>query len=130
MKRTETTSGKGKSMLKSMFKWGDALLLVVVIVAVVLTIILATGHKSQYAEVYIDGELKYQLDLNVDTTLEILDGKMTVKVENGKVFVEHSDCDEQLCVHSSPIGKDGGMIVCLPNKVVIKTVSKKVDAIT
>ena len=130
MKRTETTSGKGKSMLKSMFNWGDALLLVVVIVAVVLTIILATGHKSQYAEVYIDGELKYQLDLNVDTTLEILDGKMTVKVENGKVFVEHSDCDEQLCVHSSPIGKDGGMIVCLPNKVVIKTVSKKVDAIT
>ena len=121
---------KKRSTLRSLFKWGDVLLLIVLIIAVVLTIVLATGHKSQYAEVYIDGKLKYQLDLNNDTTLEILDGKMTLKVENGKIFVLHSDCDEQLCVHSSPIGKDGGMIVCLPNKVVIKTVSKKVDAVT
>lgn len=130
MKQSKSSNGKGKDMLKSMFKWGDVLLLLIVIVAVVLTIVLATGNKAQYAEVYIDGELKYQLNLNEDTTLDILDGKMTIKVHDGKIFVEHSDCAEQLCVHSSPIGKDGGMIVCLPNKVVIKTSSKKVDAIT
>lgn len=130
MKQAKTSNGKGKAMLKSMFKWGDVLLLLIVIVAVVLTIVLATGNKAQYAEVYIYGELKYQLNLNEDTTLDILDGKMTIKVHDCKIFVEHSDCAEQLCVHSSPIGKDGGMIVCLPNKVVIKTSSKKVDAIT
>ena len=130
MKLVKSSNGKGKAMLKSMFKWGDVLLLLIVIVAAVLTIVLATGNKAQYAEVYIDGELKYQLNLNEDTTLDILDGKMTIKVQDGKIFVEHSDCAEQLCVHSSPIGKDGGMIVCLPNKVVIKTSSKKVDAIT
>ncbi|MBQ9276366.1 MAG: NusG domain II-containing protein [Clostridia bacterium] len=116
--------------LRSLFKWGDILLLIVVIVAIVLTIVLATGHKAEYAEVYVDGNLKYTLNLAENKSVDILDGRMTIKVENGRVFVEHSDCSEQLCVHSSPIGNSGGIIVCLPNKVVIKTVSKKVDAVT
>lgn len=130
MNKTKTARKNDKSYLKSLFKWGDILLLVIVIVAVVLTVVLATGNKALYAEVYVDGVLKYQLNLNEDRTLEILDGKMTLKVENGKVYVKDSDCPEQLCVHSSAIGKEGGMIVCLPNKVVIKTTSKKVDAVT
>ena len=130
MIKAKKSSEKNKSALKSLFKWGDIVLLVIVIVAIVLTVVLATGNKALYAEVYIDGKLKYQLNLNEDKTLEILDGKMTLKVENGKVFVFDSDCPEQLCVHSAPIGKEGGMIVCLPNKVVIKTTSKKVDAVT
>ncbi len=117
-------------MLKSLFKWGDVLLLFVVIVAIVLTAVLATGHKAEYAEVYVDGNLRYTLNLAENKSVDILDGRMTIKVENRKVFVEHSDCSEQLCVHSSPIGNSGGIIVCLPNKVVIKTVSKKVDAVT
>lgn len=119
-----------RGALKSLFKWGDILLLIVVIVAVVLTVVLATGHKAEYAEVYVDGNLRYTLNLAENKSVDILDGRMTIRVENGKVFVEHSDCSEQLCVHSSPIGNSGGIIVCLPNKVVIKTVSKKVDAVT
>ena len=130
MKGNRKTNDKAKTAFKSLFKWGDIILVLILVVAVVLTIVLATAHKAQYAEVYVDGNLKYTLDLSVDNTIEILDGKMTLRVQDGKVFVGHSDCAEQLCVHSSPIGKDGGMIVCLPNKVVIKTVSKKVDAIT
>ena len=130
MANDKKPDGKFKSTIKSLFKWGDVLLLIVVVVAIVLTIVLATGRKSQYAEVYVDGALTYTLNLSENQTVEILDGKMTIKVHDGKVFVEHSDCAEQLCVNSAPIGKDGGMIVCLPNKVVIKTTSKKVDAIT
>ena len=124
------TNEKKPNMLKSLFKWGDVLVLLVVIVAVVLTIVLATGHKAEYAQVYVDGQLKYTLNLSEDTTVSLLDGKMTVKVENGKIFVLDSDCPEKLCVHSAPIGKDGGMIVCLPNKVIIRTTSKKVAAVT
>ena len=124
-------SNKAKSSaVKSLFKWGDIILLLVFIVAIVLTIVLATGQKSLYAEVYIDGKLTYTLNLSENQTLEILGGKMTLKVEDGKIYVLDSDCPEQLCVNSAPIGKDGGMIACLPNKVVIKTTSKRVDAIT
>ena len=130
MKHTKQSDSSKKSALKSLFRWGDILLLVIVIVAVVLTVVIATGHKAEYAEVYVDGKLQYNLNLAENKTLELLDGKMTVVVANGKVYVKDSDCKEQLCVHSSAIGRDGGMIVCLPNKVVIKTTSKKVDAVT
>jgi len=130
MNKTKTKNEKGENGRFSLFKWGDVFILLVVIVAVVLTIVLATDKKAEYAEVYVDGNLKYTLNLAEDKTIEILDGKMTIKVENGKIFIADSDCPEQLCVHASPIGKDGGMIVCLPNKVIIRTTSKKVDAVT
>lgn len=121
---------KVKHAFTSLFKWGDLLLLVVLIVAVGLTVWFATRTDGTSAEVYIDGELKYTLSLAEDKTLELADCGMTICVENGKVFVTHSDCPEQLCVHAAPINSAGGMIVCLPNKVVIKIASKEVDAVT
>ena len=66
----------------------------------------------------------------ISETLEILDGSMTVVVEDGKVYVSHSDCPEQLCVHSAPLTAAGGMTVCLPNKVIVKIDSGEVDAIS
>lgn len=112
------------------FKKGDIVIALVVVVLVILTLVFALSKDVGEAQIYIDGELKYRLDLSTDERLEILDGKMIIVVEDGKIFVESSDCKEQLCVHSSGISNDGGMIVCLPNKVVIKVVAKEVDAIT
>ena len=51
-------------------------------------------------------------------------------VKDGKVYVEHSDCKEQLCVHQTPITKDGGSIVCLPNRVVIRVENREIDAVS
>lgn len=134
MKSTKTTdknegfSKDGK--YKDFFKKGDIVIALIVVVLVVLTLVFAFGKDATEAEIYIDGQLKYRLNLSEDTTLELLDGKMIVKVSGGKISVAQSNCAEQLCVHSSAIDKDGGMIVCLPNKVVIKVVAREVDAIT
>lgn len=128
MSKKKTT--EKHDMLKGIFKKGDVILILVVIVLVALTIAFALRSDADEADVYVDGKLVHKLDLQKDATVEILDGKMQIKVENGKVFVSKSDCPNQLCVHASPIGKEGGVIVCLPNKVVIKIVSREVDAIT
>lgn len=116
--------------MKNIFKKGDLILVAVLLVAVALTIWLSVRDVGGEAEVYIDGELKYVLDLSEDTELVILDGKMTIEVENGEIYVKDSDCPEQLCVQSAHISSSGGMIVCLPNKVVIKIASREVDAIS
>lgn len=114
-----------------LFKKGDIILVAVFIALIVLTIVFSTaGKTSSEAIVYVDGEIYQYLDLTKDGEYEILDGDMTIKVNNGYVSVSHSNCKEQICVHSSAISKDGGMIVCLPNKVMIKISSKEVDAIT
>lgn len=117
-------------ILKGLFKKGDIILLVVVVLLVALTIYFALKTDAGEADVYVEGNLVYKLDLDNDATVDVLDGKVQIKIQNGKAFVVKSDCKNQLCVHAQPIGKEGGVIVCLPNKVVVKVVAKEVDAIT
>lgn len=117
-------------ILKGLFKKGDIILLVVVVLLVALTIYFALKTDAGEADVYVEGNLVYRLDLDNDATVDVLDGKVQIKIQDGKAFVAKSDCKNQLCVHAQPIGKEGGVIVCLPNKVVVKVVAKEVDAIT
>ncbi len=119
-----------KSNLKNVFKKGDLILLAMLIVAVVLTIVFAVGDEDDTVQIYVDGVLKYEVGLDANTEIELLDGEVIVVVRDGKVWVESSDCAEQLCVDSAPLTSSGGMIVCLPNKVVVKVVEREVDAIT
>lgn len=115
---------------KDIFKIGDIFILVLVLVLVVLTIVFSLKDGANSAEIYIDGKLCYTLSLNEDTSIQILDGKMTIVVEERQIYVSESDCLEQLCVHASRLGSQGGIIVCLPNRVVIKVTTGEVDAIT
>lgn len=126
----EKNGGKALKKLKGFFKKGDLIIAAVLLVAVVLSVVFASTGGGDTVEIYVDGQLKYQLDLNADAEIELLDNAMTIRVKNGKAWVEESNCDEQICVHSAPIGKDGGMIVCLPNKVVVKIAGREVDAIS
>lgn len=52
---------------------------------------------------------------------------VTVKVENGAVFVAESDCPNQDCVHSGRIGQAGQSIVCLPARIVIELVGESAE---
>lgn len=122
--------GKAKKSLRTLFKRGDLLILALLLAAVGLTVWFAARPRGVAAEVYVDGVLRYSLSLEEDTRTDILDGSMTLCVENGAIYVARSDCSEQLCVHSAPISAEGGIIVCLPNKVVVKIAGGEVDAVT
>lgn len=125
------TADRVKTSFATLFKKGDLIVLVLLVAAVVLSVVAVTGSDDgNFALVYIDGDLKYSLPLDKNASLEILDGSMTVVVEDGKVYVSHSDCPEQLCVHSAPLTAAGGMTACLPNKVIVKIDSGEVDAIS
>lgn len=119
-----------KKMFKGIFKKGDLLLVAVLLVAVILTVVFATRKNKSLVSVYVDGTLQYELDINADTELLLLDGDVKVVIRGGEAWFESSSCPEQLCVHSSHISHRGGMIVCLPNRVVVKIISTEVDAIT
>lgn len=115
----------------NIFKKGDIILVLVFVALIVLTVVFSVKDtKSTEAIVYVDGQVYQYIDMSKDGEYKILDRRMTVLVSKGSLSVADSDCPEKICVHSSSISKDGGMIVCLPNRVMIKTVSKEVDAIT
>ena len=39
--------------------------------------------------------------------------------DDGEVKMTHADCPDQICVHSVPISRYGGTIVCLPNRIIL-----------
>ena len=73
-----------------------------------------------YAQIYRDGELLREVPLSVNQTFRIRgDYTNTVTVVDGKIAVTHSDCPNLDCVHMGWL-KDGGNIVCLPNRMEIR----------
>lgn len=132
---TKTRTGQsGRSgaaqALRSLFRKGDIILLLVLLVAVALSVWFALRPGGEEAKVYVDGELRYTFSLSQDGEYDILDGRMTIGVSGGRVSVLRSDCSEQLCVHSAAQSVSGGLIVCLPNHVVIEVGEREVDAVT
>lgn len=115
---------KDNIYLKGMFKWGDIVLIVILIIAIVLTVLFALNQSASVVEIYVDKQLVYQANLNENQTIDLLDGRVKVVVKNQQVYISESDCASQTCVKTKPIGKEGGMIVCLPNKVLVKTVKR------
>ena len=80
------------------------------------------------AEVYLDGELVWQLPLDTPTELEVSgDYRNTVTVRDGKIGITASDCPGEDCVHSGFIRSSGRSIVCLPNRLEIRIVSAPGD---
>jgi hypothetical protein len=46
-------------------------------------------------------------------------GSTAVRVESGRVCVESSPCANKVCIHMGTIGREGGLIVCVPNRVIV-----------
>ena len=44
---------------------------------------------------------------------------VTVRVEAGRARVTASSCPDQTCVHMGAVSKQGGSVVCLPNRAVL-----------
>lgn len=101
------------------------LVLALVFVALSLFAFNRMSEKSgNCAVIYVDNKEFKRLPLSEDTTLNI-NGKNTVCVKDGKVFMESADCPDRLCVHQNPLKLSGRDIVCLPNRVTIRVVAEK-----
>jgi hypothetical protein len=120
-----------KKQKNSIFKWGDIAILAVFLAAVALTVYFAAKPAGGVVEIYKNGILRYSYPLSQNRQIELdEDGKNLIVIKDGRVYVEAADCVGQDCVHAQPVSNSGGMIVCLPNKVVIRVVASDIDAIT
>jgi len=114
----------------SVFKWGDLIILLILIVSLALAIYyFAKPQEGGTVEIYLDGKLYRSVPLSDDAEIDI-DGHNKVKIEGGKVYMHYSDCEGGDCLRQKSISKEGGLIVCLPNRVVVKISSQDIDAIT
>lgn len=82
----------------------------------------ASRDASGAPEVVIktpDGESRYALDEPRVIKLSSCGISLTVKIENGEVFVEHSDCPDGICVRSGHISNGTRAVICVPARVSI-----------
>ena len=102
---------------------GDISLIILAVIFLVLWLI----PKPQGGTVIIslNGEVikEVSLDENSVIPIETEFGENTVVIEQGAVFVTHSNCPDGLC-EKDKISKSGESIVCLPNRLSV-TVSGK-----
>jgi len=82
---------------------------------------------SGSVEVLLGSDVVKVLPLGTDTEFSPDGGHTVVCIRNGSAYISDSDCPDRLCMEMSPVTKDGGNVICLPNKVAIR--QKKAKAI-
>jgi hypothetical protein len=56
-------------------------------------------------------------------------GKTVVRFDRGRVRVESSPCSDKVCMGMGEVGSEGGLIVCVPNKVVVRVGKARSDGL-
>ena len=99
-------------------------ILLIAILAIIPLLLLAfnavstLNHTETRLIILKDGDVYGTYPLTEDRIIEI--GKTNIcEIRGGEVKMTHADCPDQICVHSVPISRYGGTIVCLPNKIVL-----------
>lgn len=67
----------------------------------------------------VDGKLLGTYSLDKDQTIPIGDTNVC-EIRDGKAHMLEADCPDQLCVMMGDIDGQNGIIVCLPNRVIIE----------
>jgi len=108
---------------------GDKILVVLILALGVFSLV-ALKHLRQVGDsviIEVNGQVVQQLELNTSQVITVNGsiGKTTIKIDQGEAQVIHSDCPEQICVKTGKVHRAGEIIVCVPNKVVVKIEGKQ-----
>ena len=105
------------------FYGNDLILVVALVLGAAFAPVLANHFAPRgtaAAEVYCDGQRVKSLAFAQDTVYSPDDGRTMVEVRDGKAMITASDCPDQLCVAMPPVTDRGGIVVCLPNRVLVR----------
>ena len=96
---------------------------VILIIAVILFAWRYNGaEQALTARIYVEGELFETLNLrdSVQIQIESSLGYNAVEIEGSGVRMVLADCRSQDCIRMGTITRQGQIIACLPNRVVIR----------
>jgi len=112
-------------------KKGDKIVGIVILVIVVVSLCAALIYKTsikgteKIAIIKSDGKVIKTIDLNkvvepLEFTIKAANGHYnTILVKHNAISIKDADCLHKECVKSGVISEPGGIIVCLPHKLMI-----------
>ncbi len=77
------------------------------------------GKEGASAVVTVDGTEIARYPLNRNGTFVLNGGSNTLIVENGEAWISEANCPDKLCMGFGKISKNGEIIVCLPNRLIV-----------
>ncbi|MDO4754394.1 MAG: FAD:protein FMN transferase [Bacillota bacterium] len=114
-----------------LFKKTDLIVIALLCVAAAAFLFFNQKHGNRlFAEIYHHNHLIHRIPLhagqNAPHVIEIENVKIQIS-EDGAVAFTHSDCPDQICVHSGKIDHDGQQIACVPNHILVKIVGESAE---
>ena len=99
-------------------KPADIIIIIVLAAASFIPLIFSEKVNPVYAEISINGQVMYQIDINRDSTYHI-ENICDVIAEDRKIYIKNSTCPDHICEHMKIQNSDDN-IICLPNRLVIR----------
>jgi hypothetical protein len=111
--------------VRQYLKPGDWVLIAFLIVIAILSLFLIPRWLTSGAtdvEIISRDNLVGKYPLNVDRRLEVPGplGMTEVAIKKGRVRILASPCPHKTCMAMGDIGTEGGILVCLPNEVIVR----------
>ena len=76
-------------------------------------------EEGASAVVTVDGTEIARYPLNRDGTFVLNGGSNTLVIENEEAWISEANCPDKLCMGFGKISKNGEIIVCLPNRLIV-----------
>ena len=108
--------------------------LILLSVASILFVIDLTNVSSDAGNkkvvVSVDGKKIAEYPLGKNATYKLSGshlGTNTLVIKSGTAYISEANCPDKQCMKQGKISRAGEMLVCLPNRVVVKIVDSKKD---
>src|SRR5574344_905788 len=109
------------------------LIFFIILLAMISYLIMDNKNIGSYALISYDGKLVIKVPLNINEEYKVdgVLGEVLIKVYNNKIKVTKENSPRHLCSKQGYISKQGEILICLPNKVVIEIESdnNEIDSI-
>ena len=107
--------------LHKYFRYGDIVIIAIVIFLGFSPVWLKRNKTATYFEVILDNKETCSFPANKDTTITIQAklGDVVIEIKNNSAQILESNCPRKICIHSGQIKKAGQAITCVPNKLIL-----------
>lgn len=103
--------------------FGDKILFCILLLSAILSLyfIVPADSDAEFVSIRVQGveQAKLPLSKNKLLTLAGAAGEATIEIKNGQVRIVASDCPQQICVKTGRIKRQGEIIVCVPNRIIV-----------
>ena len=113
----------------------DLLVLSIIFLIISLTYIISSFHNTggDTVLIQVDGKDFLRLSLSENKIIAVPGpiGVSIIEIKDGRVRMLSSPCPDKLCIKEGYIDKAGQVIICIPNRIVIKIEGRAgLDALT